>query len=851
MSNTKKTLLRPEARPFSWEELNESQRDAFERIVDLMGNAVQNIDQNENQLGHSHFRSNQTLLLSGDRGMGKTSLMYSLMSAVTATDSNSTDFDPVKEKLERVKGRVLWLDTLDMEALPGPTNLLVSILARIEKAMGKLHLQNGMPNGFLNPSVASEKAQLDLRRLKADASLAWDGNIRERAAGLDPDIYAQEVMRAEHARLEFNTGLNDVVNDLSKKVNWSGSVSSPLFVLPVDDFDLNPTRCLELLRLIRAIGMPRLLILILGDLEILLRAFKLKMAGDFANVADVKLDAENLYETDFFRDSFSVASHALRKLIPPAQRIYLRGLTTHQALRYQPKATAPSLKWLLNQVELGINYPYMQPKRRKTDHAIGTLGEFLLAAKIPRSCGTEEREIYQAISFLAGPPREVADTWFALDQLAQGQDGDGDKHDNINTANKLENLTHLVHRWFRDAVNTDTFVTHQYRSDLMKSVFQRPNGELELFTENLSVKYDVGDTRRWVELEAESRPRNRIEFKPVHGHEFNIGSLMAGEKCVLGKRAESYLTLLHDLLLLSKDNPVTGRWLTPDLAALNLATQTWYFDEQHYSFSWPGALYRSFWEFDRFAKAWNGILDELKITDFESERELLACHWIATHCSILLHEDYPWSKTKMPRSLATEEQRKIVVKQLARVVNTKASNLDFSDYRKKMFLMNIGYMLSPEQGLSAGFAASFWEHSSLRSFWCKHRVELRKLRLAGAVNSNGNRQANEIRRNGLLITLGSVSVLQETARLVNAVNRDNAHPKQQKNELNIWYANVSKPDKQTFKPLDLKHRNQIQDLNGGLLAAFEDNRGLFFDAMKHPINQVENGYFQINRSELA
>ena len=233
---------------------------------------------------------------------------------------------------------------------------------------------------------------------------------------------------------------------------------------------------------------------------------------------------------------------------------------------------------------------------------------------------------------------------------------------------------------------------------------------------------------------------------------------------------------------------------------------------------------------------------------FESERELLACHWIATHCSILLHEDYPWSKTKMPRSLATEEQRKIIVKQLARVVNTKASNLDFSDYRKKMFLMNIGYMLSPEQGLSAGFAASFWEHSSLRSFWCKHRVELRKLRLARAVNSYGNRQANDSWRNGLLITLGSVSVLQETARLIKTENS-----KQQKNELNIWYANASKPDKQTFKPLGLKHRNQIRvsQVNGELLATFEDNRGLFFDAVKHPINQVENGYFQINRSELV
>ena len=261
MSNNKKTLLRPEARPYNWESLNHSQQKAFERIVALMINAVQDIDQRDSQSKLTQIRSNQTILLTGDRGMGKTSLMLSLMAAVTERaefQASHEDGVQIKKKIDdNLRGRIVWLETLDMESLPGPTNLLVSILARIENAMGKVSHDSGTPQGFLNPNVASEKAQMEFRRLKSEASLAWDGNIRERSAKLDPDIYAHEVMKAEQARLGLNVRLNSVVDDLALRLNWSGSAASPMFVLPVDDFDLNPVRCLELLRLIRAISMLR------------------------------------------------------------------------------------------------------------------------------------------------------------------------------------------------------------------------------------------------------------------------------------------------------------------------------------------------------------------------------------------------------------------------------------------------------------------------------------------------------------------------------------------------------------------------------------------------------------------
>ena len=82
---------------------------------------------------------------------------------------------------------------------------------------------------------------MELQRLKSDVSLAWDGNIDQRAAQLDPDAYAQEVMRAESARLGLNRRLSDVLAKLAHVEHCRNQKRGPvLFVLPVDDFDLNP-----------------------------------------------------------------------------------------------------------------------------------------------------------------------------------------------------------------------------------------------------------------------------------------------------------------------------------------------------------------------------------------------------------------------------------------------------------------------------------------------------------------------------------------------------------------------------------------------------------------------------------
>ena len=101
---------------------------------------------------------------------------------------------------------------------------------------------------------------------------------------LDADTYAIEVMRTEHATLSLNRKLANALDDMATKVFRGSFVTDPLFVLPIDDFDLNPSSCLKLLRMLRMVSVPRLFTLVLGDFEIVRTVMNLRFSEEFARV---------------------------------------------------------------------------------------------------------------------------------------------------------------------------------------------------------------------------------------------------------------------------------------------------------------------------------------------------------------------------------------------------------------------------------------------------------------------------------------------------------------------------------------------------------------------------------------
>src|SRR4051812_31645490 len=314
-------FLRPEARPLPRRRLNASQQEVFLRILQAMDEARSDLDRAERSSDNGRtstpppnllqqtdrFRSSRLIFLSGQRGTGKSTVLISLFDAFlnsydkrfkddgdeseggdkaskTNKQEAQTPASQTESLVQGLRRRIIWLDPLDMEPLPHPTNLLAAILARVDRAVTRFVVSAGdspRPSGLLNLG-SGERALHDLRKLAADAAIAWDGNIQKRAGSLDPDSYAEEVTRVEEARLGINGRLDATLDGLAGELERTREVKNPLFVLPVDDFDLNPVRALDLLHLIRMISSPRLFILVLGDVRMAEVMFNLKKSGEFA-----------------------------------------------------------------------------------------------------------------------------------------------------------------------------------------------------------------------------------------------------------------------------------------------------------------------------------------------------------------------------------------------------------------------------------------------------------------------------------------------------------------------------------------------------------------------------------------
>jgi hypothetical protein len=129
------------------------------------------------------------------------------------------------------------------------------VLALVEAVVGKL-----LPEPTDNPSVGLlslnptyDDANRDLARLQTAVALSFAGNLKDRAGHLDPDTFAFEVRRGERERLQLNEEFAAVLSRLSCEVAALPGLDAPIFVLPVDDIDLNPSAAPLLLELLRAV----------------------------------------------------------------------------------------------------------------------------------------------------------------------------------------------------------------------------------------------------------------------------------------------------------------------------------------------------------------------------------------------------------------------------------------------------------------------------------------------------------------------------------------------------------------------------------------------------------------------
>ncbi len=655
--------LRPEARPAIYKVLDRQQKDAFGRIVKLIVEAIDGIDaargsRSAETIGTStqlppwldHRSATRMAFLHGHRGMGKTTVMLSVLRACLHWDD--TEYPPeLGSAIRKMRARTVWLEPIALEPLPGSANLLAALLARIDRAVQQRISASGEGagdatgrgrGGALAFMPDQERALLQLQRLQTAVAVAWDGNLPARGGQLDPDTYAVELLRAEQSRLSLKHDLSVRLDALADAFYPAAApVTNPLFILPVDDVDLDPLRCLEILKLLRLVPVPRLFAIVLGNLRIVDLVLNLQYSNEFASAYQGRfLDTLSVDSNEVAGWAGQAAANAVAKLIPLAQRITLEHMSVHESLNFTPLSAAaqrpPRFHQLLARIPLKFEAKYT------ARHHLKDLREFLLGARDYEDEVKEkdvEKAHCSAKTILRAPPRRIADWWFDLQRLLDRVDGIIKSSTTLDpqiAAKKVhKEIVLALGRICYWAINEDHLLPTPIRSIYRRALRINPADVWELVEPvdsipDIDSAYVLSRLRSGVE----EHPWNNIQPSPIvfinHGKGWYLRpakerilsppvildpeekpdyAFASGiSKPRFNEDSTYALMLLHDLLGLGPQAEVMKQSIQINRPYERWAATVWGGEGGWGWISWPAPIFGSYWEIDLVVSYWNRVV---------------------------------------------------------------------------------------------------------------------------------------------------------------------------------------------------------------------------------------------------
>lgn len=282
-------LSRAEASPFPWDELTHDQQKTVRNVAQLFGElAQQPWDPPPPRGRFDRFlvpldlrRRNHVALIEGERGIGKTVVLLTLLAVWGAAERGEPKgLGGLGLPGDVVCGRVVPVGLVDLQPLPPGTNLFFHLAGQLSRLVDAID-EGGLPadtrRDAWNPTKSAEPAsRLEWRQFVQAVAAGWDGRLETRRGALDPEAFAVEFEEAERHRLDvperFRALADALVGDY--QAAFRQVRGAPFFVIPIDDADMNLEASRALLDLLRTLWHPRVGFLLTGQSSLFREALK-------------------------------------------------------------------------------------------------------------------------------------------------------------------------------------------------------------------------------------------------------------------------------------------------------------------------------------------------------------------------------------------------------------------------------------------------------------------------------------------------------------------------------------------------------------------------------------------------
>ncbi len=634
---------RPEAQAFGIDKLNKSQRKALKMLLKKLDWACTDVEKRSKDITEKpdlrwtinipKNNPNRVFFLTGGRGYGKTSVLFSLINLIgNKLLKDDSQNNKIINLAKNLKHRLIWLYPLEMETLPSSTNLLAAILSRVDMAIDRFRSHHPMlhePKHSFGMHPEEQEILLNFMKLQQDVALAWSGNIEKRAGSMDPDVYALEVLRAEQKRINLNERIEKTLDDLCNKFIPSQQENGNpcIFVLPVDDFDMNPERCFELIRMIRMFNTPRLYTIILGDQRILSHQLSIQFLKSLIK-SDISPQSP-LFSNDISyeerRLSHELSANAMRKLFAPGNRISLGPMKKDEVFKFNSNSKKSIKELLKTFTHITLNTAFQENKKKKNETKFQIIAgkKFesvfdLFNLKIddlihidPTMKGAlkieenKDEYIYVGKHLFTLSARHTQDLWNYLFSEFKKEFKKEGNDENISFSEKK--LVRFARTIFCEKIRegeTLTMRSHGRLNSILKKDF---SGDLQFATSDLEFAYNYG--------ESISIPQSTTSIGIHFPKDWDIiiketmfqqdRSKDRRDVKVMDTTAAG-IVFLHDLLAFANPQKIIGkkflRQKTPPLWAF---TQ-WYFGgkEKNIKIAWPFPDWLTMFECDILRRSW-------------------------------------------------------------------------------------------------------------------------------------------------------------------------------------------------------------------------------------------------------